>query len=56
MKFLSLHDQFIAYVSAHEEHDNFIFIDIIQDTKVSCPQFEFGEKIGAQLRWTTRLA
>jgi hypothetical protein len=32
MELLSFHDQFIAYLSAHEEHDNFAFIDIIQGT------------------------
>jgi hypothetical protein len=49
MDLLSFHDQFVAYLSAHEEHDNFAFIDIIQDTKASRAQFKFGEQIRAQL-------
>ncbi|HXG08951.1 MAG TPA: hypothetical protein VNK04_04115 [Gemmataceae bacterium] len=48
MELLSFHDQFVAYLSAHEEHDNFTFIGIIQDAQVAHPQFEVSEKIGAQ--------
>jgi hypothetical protein len=48
MELLSFHDQFIAYLSAHEERDNFAFIDIIQGTQVSYTQFIGRKKIGAQ--------
>jgi hypothetical protein len=48
MKFLAFHDQLITNFAAHDKHDNFTFIDIIQGTQVSCAQFEVGKKIGAQ--------
>src|SRR5258707_8756911 len=46
MKLLTFHDQLIAYFAAHDEHDNFAFIDIIQGTQVSRPQFVVGKWIG----------
>jgi hypothetical protein len=48
MKFLAFHDQLVAYFAADKKHDNFAFIDIIQDTQVSRPQFEIGKKVGTQ--------
>jgi hypothetical protein len=32
MKLLAFHDQLIAYFAAHDEHDDFAFIDIVQGT------------------------
>jgi hypothetical protein len=59
MELLSFHNQLIAYLSANEKHDNFAFINILQNTKVSHSQFVFGEQIGAQFldcfRWGRRL-
>jgi hypothetical protein len=49
MELRSLHDQFVTCLAAHEEHDNFAFLDIIQGTQLSHPQFELGKGIGAQL-------
>jgi hypothetical protein len=33
MKLLVLDDQPVAYFAAHDEHDNFVFIDIIQSAQ-----------------------
>jgi hypothetical protein len=48
MELLTFDDQRIANFAAHEEHNNFAFIDIIQGTQVSRTQFEISKKIGAQ--------
>jgi hypothetical protein len=47
MKFFSFHDKFISHLAAHHKNDNFVLIDIIQDTQISHSQFEVGEQIGA---------
>jgi hypothetical protein len=48
MEFLAFDDQLVSYLAAHEQHDNFTLIHIIQGTQVYRPQFEIGEEIGPQ--------
>jgi hypothetical protein len=48
MKLLSFHKQFVADFSPHDEHDNFISLNIVQDTQVPCPQFKLRQRIGPQ--------
>jgi hypothetical protein len=48
MEFLAFDDQLVSYLVAHEEHDDFALIHIIQSTQVSRPQFKIGEEIGPQ--------
>jgi hypothetical protein len=49
MEFLSFHDQLIAGLSADEEQQNLVFMNIIQDTKVARAQLKFGKQIRPQL-------
>jgi len=48
MKLLTFHNQLVAYFAAHDEHNHFVFLDIIQGTQVPCPEFELGECIRSQ--------
>jgi hypothetical protein len=48
MELLTFDDQFIAYFAAHDEHDNFALIDIIQSAQVSRTQFKVRKEIGAE--------
>jgi hypothetical protein len=48
MKLFPFHNQLVAHFLAHNKHDNFVFLNIIQGTQVSCPKFELGERIGSQ--------
>src|SRR2546426_748915 len=48
MEFLAFHDQLVADLTAYEQNDNLVLLDIIQGTQVSRPQFEIGKKIGTQ--------
>jgi hypothetical protein len=48
MKLLPFHKQSTSDFSTYDEHDNLVFLHIIQGTQVSCTQFELGEGIGAQ--------
>jgi hypothetical protein len=42
MEFLPFHNQFVADLLAHDEHNNLVFFHIIQGAKISCAQFKLG--------------
>jgi hypothetical protein len=45
MELLTFHDQLIADFSPDDQEDNFVFLDIIQATQVTCPKLELGQRI-----------
>jgi hypothetical protein len=59
MKLLASHDQRVADLPADDQEDHLLAFDIVQDAKIPCSQFEFGQGIGSQpldgLRWDRRL-
>jgi len=48
MELLAFHNQFVPHLASDDQDDNFISLDIIQGTQVSCPQFKLSERIRAQ--------
>jgi hypothetical protein len=48
MKILAFHYQLVADLATDNEHDNFVSLDIVQGTQVSCSQFELCQRIGTK--------
>jgi hypothetical protein len=48
MKLLTFHNQLVAFLPPDDQDDNFVTFDIIQDTQVSRPKFELGQRVRTQ--------
>jgi hypothetical protein len=48
MKLLPFHDQSIPYFPADDQDDDLVSLNTVQDTEITRPQFELGQRIGSQ--------
>jgi hypothetical protein len=59
MEFFSGYDQFVSNLATNNEQDNLGLFYIIQHTKITHTQFEFGQRIWSELLdrpcWRCRL-
>jgi len=48
MELLSFHDQFVAELSPHQEQDDLLCLDIIQNKEVADARLELGKRVRTQ--------
>jgi hypothetical protein len=48
MELLTFHNEFVADLAPDKQEDNFVSLNIIQDTQVSSPQLKFSKGIRPQ--------
>jgi hypothetical protein len=48
MEFLAFHNQCVPHLASNDQEDNLFPLDIIQGTKIACPQFVLGQRVFSQ--------